>query len=160
MFNMQEYTAISKLKQFHITRSLPNLSQFTVFVCGIPRSTEEPLSDTVRNFFFTRYHGPSYLPYQIVYRVGKSKKLWYAILSHLMLLMGLMYCSPLVIYMNISNSIWMEGHLLVTMPARTLFFLLLTSGRNSELKTETARDALTVFKCKNRCLFSLCLSLA
>lgn len=71
-----EYTAISKLKQFHITRSLPNLSQFTVFVCGIPRSTEEPLSDTVRNFFFTRYHGPSYLPYQIIYRVGKSKKLW------------------------------------------------------------------------------------
>lgn len=100
-------------------------------------------------FFLTRYHGPRYLPYQIIYRVGKSKKLWYAILSHLLLLMGLMYCSPLVIYMNISNSIWMEGHLLVTVPARTLFFFVtLTSGRKSELKTETARDSLTVFKCK------------
>ncbi|KAG6489581.1 hypothetical protein ZIOFF_050856 [Zingiber officinale] len=69
-----EYKGISKLRQFYITRSLPNPSQFTVLVRGIPKSTEDPLTDTVRNFF-TRYHGPSYLSHQMIYRVGKVQKI-------------------------------------------------------------------------------------
>lgn len=93
---MQEYKGISKLRQFYITRSLPNPSQFTVLVRGIPKSTEEPLTDTVKSFF-TRYHGPSYLSHQMIYRVGKVQKIMvYNLVFDL--LKGLdVFFSPLVI---------------------------------------------------------------
>lgn len=62
------------MRQIHITRSPADPSHFTVLVRGVPKSTEESLSETVRHFF-TRYHGPSYLSHQMVFRVGKIQKL-------------------------------------------------------------------------------------
>ncbi|CAL9166175.1 unnamed protein product [Musa hybrid cultivar] len=69
-----EYKRIAKMRQIHITRSPADPSHFTVLVRGVPKSTEESLNETVRHFF-TRYHGPSYLSHQMVFRVGKIQKL-------------------------------------------------------------------------------------
>ncbi|XP_020092492.1 CSC1-like protein RXW8 isoform X1 [Ananas comosus] len=69
-----EYKSIARMRLFHINQSPPNPSHFTVLVRGIPKSTEVPLSDTVKNFF-TKYHGSSYLSHQMVYKVGKVQKI-------------------------------------------------------------------------------------
>ncbi|KAG1348132.1 CSC1-like protein RXW8 [Cocos nucifera] len=69
-----EYKSIGRMRLVYFTRSLPNPSHFTVLVRGIPKSTEEPFTDTVKNFF-TKYHGSSYLSHQMVYRVGKVQKI-------------------------------------------------------------------------------------
>ncbi|THU72280.1 hypothetical protein C4D60_Mb04t10430 [Musa balbisiana] len=68
-----EYKNISQMKLAHVTGSPPNPSHFTILVRAIPKSTEESLTDTIRNFF-TNYHGSSYLSHQIISRTGKFQK--------------------------------------------------------------------------------------
>nr|XP_010943525.1 CSC1-like protein RXW8 isoform X2 [Elaeis guineensis] len=69
-----EYKSIARMRLVYFTRSLANPSHFTVLVRGIPKSSEEPFTDAVKNFF-TKYHGSSYLSHQMVYRVGKVQKI-------------------------------------------------------------------------------------
>lgn len=82
------------MRVYYITHSPPKPSHFTVLVRGIPTSTDE-INDTVREFF-TRYHGPSYLAHQMVYRAGKVDKImvsnliaFYSYLSNIIYLRGL-----------------------------------------------------------------------
>ncbi|XP_072971847.1 CSC1-like protein RXW8 [Typha angustifolia] len=65
-----EYKGISMMRLSHITGSPPNPSHFSVLVRAIPLSKDEPLGDTIRNFF-SNYHGSSYLSHQMIYRAGK-----------------------------------------------------------------------------------------
>ncbi|CAL9084607.1 unnamed protein product [Musa textilis] len=68
-----EYKNISQMKLAHVTGSPPNPSHFTILVRAIPKSTEESLTDIIRNFF-TNYHGSSYLSHQIISRTGRFQK--------------------------------------------------------------------------------------
>uniref|UniRef100_A0A1D1Z0N5 Putative membrane protein YLR241W n=1 Tax=Anthurium amnicola TaxID=1678845 RepID=A0A1D1Z0N5_9ARAE len=71
-----EYRSIAKMRLAYVTGSgsPPNPSHFTVLVRAIPKSIEEPFSDSVRDFF-TKYHGSSYLSHQMIYRAGKVQKI-------------------------------------------------------------------------------------
>lgn len=73
------------MKLAHVTGSPPNPSHFTILVRAIPKSTEEYLTDTIRNFF-TNYHGSSYLSHQIISRTGKFQKFMVCIQPSLFLL--------------------------------------------------------------------------
>uniref|UniRef100_R7WE63 Putative membrane protein n=1 Tax=Aegilops tauschii TaxID=37682 RepID=R7WE63_AEGTA len=66
----QEYRYISRKRLAHITGSTPNPGHFAVLVRSIPKSHNELLDDTIRNFFLN-YHGSSYLSHQMIYRKGK-----------------------------------------------------------------------------------------
>uniref|UniRef100_A0ACD5X6Z7 Uncharacterized protein n=1 Tax=Avena sativa TaxID=4498 RepID=A0ACD5X6Z7_AVESA len=65
-----EYKYLSKKRLAHITASTPNPGHFAVLVRSIPKSGNELLDDTIRNFF-VNYHGASYLSHQMIYRKGK-----------------------------------------------------------------------------------------
>ncbi|GJN23469.1 hypothetical protein PR202_gb11119 [Eleusine coracana subsp. coracana] len=65
-----EYKYISRKRLAHITGSSPNPGHFSVLVRSIPKSDNELLDDTIRNFF-VNYHGSSYLSHQMIYRKGK-----------------------------------------------------------------------------------------
>ncbi|KAM0915567.1 hypothetical protein ACQ4PT_010741 [Festuca glaucescens] len=66
----QEYKYLSRKRLAHITGSTPNPGHFAVLVRSIPKSGNELLDDTIRNFF-VNYHGASYLSHQMIYRKGK-----------------------------------------------------------------------------------------
>nr|CAB3493407.1 unnamed protein product [Digitaria exilis] len=68
-----EYKYISRKRLAHITGGPPNPSQFTVLVRSIPRSDNELLDDTIRNFF-VNYHGSSYLSHQVILRRGHFQR--------------------------------------------------------------------------------------
>jgi calcium permeable stress-gated cation channel len=70
---LQEYNYISKKRLAHITGSSPNPGHFSVLVRSIPKSDNELLDDTIRNFF-VNYHGSSYLSHQMIYRKGKLQR--------------------------------------------------------------------------------------
>jgi hypothetical protein len=70
---LQEYKYISKKRLAHITGSSPNPGHFSVLVRSIPKSDNELLDDTIRNFF-VNYHGSSYLSHQMIYRKGKLQR--------------------------------------------------------------------------------------
>ncbi|XP_024312993.1 CSC1-like protein At1g10090 isoform X2 [Brachypodium distachyon] len=69
-----EYKHIARLRLLHLVQTTTNPSHFTVLVRGIPKSTHESFSTAVENFF-TKYHAPSYLSHQVVYKVGKVQKI-------------------------------------------------------------------------------------
>ncbi|KAL6843631.1 hypothetical protein ACP4OV_026693 [Aristida adscensionis] len=69
----QEYRYISRKRLAHITGSPPNPGHFAVLVRSIPRSDNELLEDTIRNFF-ANYHGSSYLSHQMIYRKGNLQR--------------------------------------------------------------------------------------
>uniref|UniRef100_A0A5B7AAW7 Putative Lipases,hydrolases, acting on ester bonds isoform 1 n=1 Tax=Davidia involucrata TaxID=16924 RepID=A0A5B7AAW7_DAVIN len=69
-----EYKSLTNMRMVHITESPLNPSHFTVLVRAIPWSSEESYSDSVRKFF-TKYHASSYLSHQMVYRIGRVRKL-------------------------------------------------------------------------------------
>ncbi|KAM0911113.1 hypothetical protein ACQ4PT_013706 [Festuca glaucescens] len=69
----QEYKYLSRKRLAHITGSTPNPGHFAVLVRSIPKSGNELLDDTIRNFF-VNYHGASYLSHQMIYRKGKLQK--------------------------------------------------------------------------------------
>uniref|UniRef100_A0A0D3FNI1 CSC1/OSCA1-like 7TM region domain-containing protein n=2 Tax=Oryza TaxID=4527 RepID=A0A0D3FNI1_9ORYZ len=68
-----EYKYISRKRLAHITGSPPDPGQFSVLVRSIPKSDNELLDDTIRNFF-VNYHGSSYLSHQMIYRKGSMQK--------------------------------------------------------------------------------------
>ncbi|KAL6637001.1 hypothetical protein ACP70R_024573 [Stipagrostis hirtigluma subsp. patula] len=68
-----EYKYISRKRLAHITGSSPNPGHFAVLVRSIPKSDNELLEDTIRNFF-VNYHGSSYLSHQMIYRKGNLQK--------------------------------------------------------------------------------------
>jgi hypothetical protein len=70
MLMLQEYKYLSRKRLAHITGSTPNPGHFAVLVRSIPKSGNELLDDTIRNFF-VNYHGASYLSHQMIYRKGK-----------------------------------------------------------------------------------------
>jgi hypothetical protein len=70
---LQEYKYLSRKRLAHITGSTPNPGHFAVLVRSIPKSGNELLVDTIRNFF-VNYHGASYLSHQMIYRKGKLQK--------------------------------------------------------------------------------------
>jgi calcium permeable stress-gated cation channel len=72
---LQEYNYISKKRLAHITGSSPNPGHFSVLVRSIPKSDNELLDDTIRNFF-VNYHGSSYLSHQMIYRKENCRDLW------------------------------------------------------------------------------------
>jgi hypothetical protein len=73
VLTLQEYEYISKKRLAHITASSPNPGHFSVLVRSIPKSDNELLDDTIRNFF-VNYHGSSYLSHQMIYRKGKLQR--------------------------------------------------------------------------------------
>ncbi|KAK8444271.1 hypothetical protein SEVIR_9G108400v4 [Setaria viridis] len=68
-----EYKYISRKRLAHITGSPPNPGHFTVLVRSIPKSDNELLDDTIRNFF-VNYHGSSYLSHQMILRKGHFQR--------------------------------------------------------------------------------------
>uniref|UniRef100_A0A0E0KIG8 CSC1/OSCA1-like 7TM region domain-containing protein n=1 Tax=Oryza punctata TaxID=4537 RepID=A0A0E0KIG8_ORYPU len=68
-----EYKYISRKRLAHITGSPPNPGHFSVLVRSVPKSDNELLDDTIRNFF-VNYHGSSYLSHQMIYRKGSMQK--------------------------------------------------------------------------------------
>jgi len=68
-----EYKYISRKRLAHITGSSPNPGHFTVLVRSIPKSDNELLDDTIRNFF-VNYHGSSYLSHQMILRKGHFQR--------------------------------------------------------------------------------------
>lgn len=70
---LQEYKYISRKRLAHITGSPPGPGHFSVIVRSIPKSDNELLDDTIRNFF-VNYHGSSYLSHQMIYRKGSMQK--------------------------------------------------------------------------------------
>ncbi|KQJ85654.1 CSC1-like protein RXW8 [Brachypodium distachyon] len=69
-----EYKHIARLRLLHLRRPTPNPGQFTVLVRGIPKTSKESCSNDVDDFF-TKYHAPSYLFHQVVYKSGKVQKI-------------------------------------------------------------------------------------
>ncbi|EEE59847.1 hypothetical protein OsJ_12422 [Oryza sativa Japonica Group] len=69
-----EYKYISRKRLAHITGSPPGPGHFSVIVRSIPKSDNELLDDTIRNFF-VNYHGSSYLSHQMIYRKGKTHEI-------------------------------------------------------------------------------------
>ncbi|XP_061344429.1 CSC1-like protein RXW8 [Gastrolobium bilobum] len=69
-----EYKTITNLRLAHITGSQPNPSLFAILVRGLPYSSEESYSDTVKKFF-SYYYASTYLSHQIVYKSGAIQKL-------------------------------------------------------------------------------------
>ncbi|KAG8098020.1 hypothetical protein GUJ93_ZPchr0013g35729 [Zizania palustris] len=70
---LPEYKYISRKRLAHITGSTPNPAHFSVLVRSIPKSDNELLDDTIRNFF-VNYHGSSYLSHKMIYRKGNMQK--------------------------------------------------------------------------------------
>ncbi|XP_066386224.1 CSC1-like protein RXW8 [Miscanthus floridulus] len=68
-----EYKYISRKRLAHVTGSPPNPGHFTVLARSIPRSDNELLDDTIRNFF-VNYHGSSYLSHQMIFLKGYFQK--------------------------------------------------------------------------------------
>ncbi|GMH03211.1 hypothetical protein Nepgr_005050 [Nepenthes gracilis] len=69
-----ENKSIIKMRLAHIGGSSEKPSHFAVLVRGIPWSSEESYSDTLKSFFVKNFPS-SYLSHHMVYRCGKIQKL-------------------------------------------------------------------------------------